>query len=478
MRRVLLLAFISVVTACSSATPTTEASTTTTASSTTSSSSAPSTTGSPSTTAAASGTTTPATTVSWTTFGATVDRTGAVASGPDPSHLRQAWASPQLDGDLYGEPLVFDGRVIVATEANSVYAFDAATARQLWTVNLGEPIPRSALACGNIDPTGVTGTPVIDPATGVIYLVAFVQPGRHDLVALDTTNGAVRWRQPADPPDLDPLYEQQRSALTIANGRVYMLYGGLFGDCGPYKGAVVSYPLDGRGPAASWVVPTRREGGLWAPSGAAVDSAGNLFVATGNAASTDPGAFDYGNTVVRLTPDLQLADYWAPEDWASLSAADADLGSQGPVLLDGGLVFVAGKNGVGYLLDGGHLGGIGKELAQATVCDGGAFGGAAAAGDTVVVGCSSGPAGVRISGQSLSSSWHAEGGRTGAPMIAGGTAWLVSNGAHLLALDAATGEAQADIALDGDVPGFPTPAVLPDAVYVPAGRQLLSFTAG
>jgi outer membrane protein assembly factor BamB len=400
------------------------------------------------------------------------------ASGPDPAKVRQAWATPQLDGDLYGEPLVFQGRVLVATEANSVYAFDASTGQQVWTVNLGDPIPRSALACGNIDPTGVTGTPVIDPTTGVIYLVAFVQPGRHDLVALDVSNGSVRWRQPADPPDLDPLYEQQRSALTIANGRVYVLYGGLFGDCGPYKGAVVSYPLDGGGPATSWTVPTRREGGLWAPSGAAVDSTGNLFVATGNAASTDPGVFDYGNAVVRLTSDLQLADHWAPTDWYSLSAADADLGSLGPVLLDGGLIFVAGKSGVGYLLDGGHLGGIGGELAHTTVCDGGAFGGAAGAGATIVVGCSGGPAGVQVSGHSLSSAWHANGGRTGAPVIAGGTAWLVSNGGHLFALDAGTGDVKADISLGGKVPGFPTPTVLPDAVYVPAGSRLLSFIAG
>jgi len=369
--------------------------------------------------------------------------------------------------------------VLVATEANSVYAFDASTGQQLWTVNLGDPIPRSALACGNIDLTGVTGTPVIDPTTGVIYLVAFVQPGRHDLVALDVSNGSVRWRQPADPPDLDPLYEQQRSALTIANGRVYVLYGGLFGDCGPYKGAVVAFALDGSGESQSWIVPTRREGGLWAPSGPAVDSTGDLYVSVGNAASTDPANFDDGNAVVRLTADLDQVDVWAPADWYSLSASDADLGSLGPLLLDGGRVFVAGKNGVGYVLNAAHLGGIGGEVAKRGICDGGAFGGSATDGSIVVVGCSGGPMGVKIGGDgTISAVWHGPGGRSGAPVIAGSSAWLVSNSGHLFAIETATGSVQADIKLGDRVPGFPTPTVMPDAVYAPAGPRLVAFAAG
>jgi hypothetical protein len=213
---------------------------------------------------------------------------GSVASGPNPGTLTQAWRSDELDGALYGEPIVAGGRVVVATEHDTVYAFDAATGQPAWQVNLGDPVPRSALECGNIDPTGVTGTPVVDAATGTVYLVALVQPGRHDLVAISLSDGSVRWRRPAGPPGLDPLHEQQRAALTIVQGRVSVPYGGLFGDCGPYKGAVVSVPLDGQRDAQSWIVPTTREGGLWAPSGLAVDSTGALFVSVGNAASTDP----------------------------------------------------------------------------------------------------------------------------------------------------------------------------------------------
>ena len=238
-----------------------------------------------------------------------------------PRRTAQASTSEELDGDIYGEPLVVAGRVVlVVTEGDSVYAIDATSGKRAWRVNLGDPVPRSALECGNIDPTGITGTPVIDVATSTLYVVAFVQPGRHDLVAINVSDGSIRWRRTADPPGLDPLHEQQRSALVIANGRVYVAYGGLFGDCGPYKGAVVAFALDGSSESQSWIVPTRREGGLWAPSGPAVDSAGDLYVSVGNAASTDPANFDDGNAVVRLSVDLAQVDVWAPADWHSLSA--------------------------------------------------------------------------------------------------------------------------------------------------------------
>ena len=412
-------------------------------------------------------------------FGGRPDRRGATASGPSPAGLHKAWTSEELDGDIYGEPLVVAGRVLVVTEGDSVYAIDATSGKRAWRVNLGDPVPRSALECGNIDPTGITGTPVIDVATSTLYVVAFVQPGRHDLVAINVSDGSIRWRRTADPPGLDPLHEQQRSALVIANGRVYVAYGGLFGDCGPYKGAVVAFALDGSSESQSWIVPTRREGGLWAPSGPAVDSAGDLYVSVGNAASTDPANFDDGNAVVRLSVDLAQVDVWAPADWHSLSASDADLGSIGPLLLDGGRVFVAGKNGVGYVLNAARLGGIGGEVDNRGICDGGAFGGSATDGSIVVVGCSGGPVGVKVGADgTISAVWHGPGGRSGAPVIAGSNAWLVSNSGHLLAIETATGSVQADIELGDRVPGFPTPTVMPDAVYAPAGPQLLAFAAG
>ncbi len=399
-----------------------------------------------------------------------------MGAGPDPGSLKQAWVTSALDGDVYGEPLVFGGHVIVATEGDSVVSLDAASGSTTWSVNLGQPVPRSALECGNIDPTGITGTPVIDATSNTIYVVAFVLPGRHDLVALDAATGAVRWRRAADPPGLDPLHEQQRSALTLVGGRVYIAYGGLFGDCGPYKGAVVSYPAEGSGEQQSWIVPTQREGGIWAPAGVTVAASGDPFLATGNAASSDPANFDDGNAVVRLHPDLTATDVWAPQDWASLSATDADLGSQNPLLLDAERLFIAGKGGTGYVLEQDHLGGIGGEVANAQVCDGGGFGGSGTDGQIVVVGCSGGPVGVRVGGDGkISVAWHADGGRSGAPILAGPMAWLVTNEGHLLALDTATGASQADVDLGDRIPGFPTPTVVQSAVIVAAGDRVMMF---
>jgi outer membrane protein assembly factor BamB len=413
------------------------------------------------------------------TFGGSADRTNRVAAGPNPARVHQSWLSPALDGDVYGEPLVLGDRVYVATEGNGVYALDATNGQVAWHTALGDPVPGDSLPCGNIDPSGITGTPVIDPASSTLYAVAFVQPGRHDLVAIDLAGGAVKFRRAVDPPGLSPLVEQERGALTIANGRVYVPFGGLYGDCGPYKGAVVSAAADGSGDLASWEVPTEREGGIWAPSGAAVDPSGNLFVATGNAASTDPNRFDDGNAVVRLTPGLQQADDWAPTDWADLSASDSDLGSIGPVLT-GDRVVVAGKSGEAYVLAANALGGIGGERNHVDLCRGGGFGGAAASTDgMVVVGCSGGPSGARLSPDgSLTAAWHGPSGRSGAPVIAAGTVWVEQNNGHVLALSLADGSVAGDVDLGTSVPGFPTPAVTETAVYAPAGSHVVALGAG
>jgi outer membrane protein assembly factor BamB len=258
---------------------------------------------------------------------------------------------------------------------------------------------------------------------------------------------------------------------------VYVAYGGLFGDCGPYKGAVVSASLDGSGSFTTWTVPTEREAGIWAPSGPSVDPAGDLFVSTGNGASTDKSDFDDGNAVVRLTAGLSQADVWAPTDWPELSATDADLGSVGPVLLGDGHVFVAGKNGTGYLLDQSHLGGVGRELASAQACDGGgAFGGAASATPAmVVVGCTSGVVGVAVKDTSLSVAWRGDSGRTGTPIISGSTVWVVGNDGHAHAFDLATGQAQADVTLADAIAGFPTPSAVGGLLYVPAGDHLVAL---
>jgi outer membrane protein assembly factor BamB len=407
----------------------------------------------------------------WPTFGASTSRRGVTSAGlTDPAVAKVAWRSPKLNGLLYGQPLVVGRSIIVATEGDDVVALDRTDGHVLWTTHLGTPVSGSSLPCGNIDPSGVTGTPTVDLSTGTLYVVAFVNPGHHDLVALDVETGTVKWRTPFDPPGLSPLVEQERSALTIANGRVYVSFGGLYGDCGQYKGAVGSIALDGTGEQAWWTVPTKRMGGVWAPSGLAVDGT-DVIAATGNAASSSSSNFDYGNAVVRLDANLTLTDYWAPSDWAELSAADRDLGSIGPLVV-GDQVVVAGKDGKVYFLSRQAFGHIGGQQRTVAACAG-AFGGLAADDAGVVVACTDGPHRVRF--DQAEPAWHGPKGRTGAPVISGNTVWVEQNAGHVLALALDSGKVLADINLGGRVEGFPSPSVMRDGVYAVFGSQVVAI---
>src|SRR5260370_13813185 len=130
---------------------------------------------------------------------------------------------------------------------------------------------------------------------------------------------------------------------------VYIAYGGLDGDCGDYSGRVVTSRPSGQGPLPSYHVPPPRDGGIWAASGPAVDAAGNIYVAVGNGATTQ-GNWDHSDSVLRLSPTLQLEDGFAPQQWQQDNAGDADLGSTGPILLPNGLIHAAGKAGLRDLL--------------------------------------------------------------------------------------------------------------------------------
>ncbi len=113
----------------------------------------------------------------WTTYHHDNQRSGYDAQQPTFSSITRGWASPTtVDGSVYAEPLVSGGSVFVATENDSVYSLNATTGAIQWQTNLDTPVPLSNFPCGNIDPEGITGTPVIDPTAGVIYVVALVQP--------------------------------------------------------------------------------------------------------------------------------------------------------------------------------------------------------------------------------------------------------------------------------------------------------------
>lgn len=409
----------------------------------------------------------------WTTYHADNGRGGYQASAPLAS-ARPSWSRPtMLDGDVYAEPLVCGGAVFVATEDDSVYAINASSGAILWRTHLGTPVPGDTLPCGDIDPSGITGTPVIDTATGTLYAVAFLLPAEHVLFGLNVTNGSIRSQVPVDPSGALPQAEQQRGALALANGRVYIPYGGLYGDCAQYHGWVVGVPLNGSGPLEAYQVPTHREGGIWSPAGIAVASNGSLYVATGNGDSTT--TFDFGDSVIELTPALEEVDYFAPTNWADLNAQDMDLGTVAPTLLPNGEVFQVGKAGVGYLLAEDHLGGIGGQLGEGNVC-GGAYAGTAHVGLSVLVACVDGLFDVEVRANNFTVAWHSASFDAGAPVVTGGVVWVVNTGtADLIGLNLTTGAPFASFPLGG-ADHFISPAAAPGRVYVGAGDALYSFT--
>jgi outer membrane protein assembly factor BamB len=425
------------------------------------------------TSTASTAATAPASSSSWVTYHRNLARTGLDPTSPALGKVRHTWTR-QLDGQVYAEPLVASGRVFAATEGDSLYALDAGTGRVRWRARLGTPVDGSTLPCGNIDPSGITGTPAVDAANGTVYVVGFLRPAQHVLFAVDLATGRVRWRRPIDPPGADPKVHQQRAALAVSRGRVYVAYGGLFGDCGNYHGWVVSVPESGpNGTLQSFKVPTQREGAIWATSGPAVDAGGNLFVSTGNGSSTS--SFDFGNSVIRLSPSLHGTAYWAPANVANLNAHDTDLGSTGPLLIPGGRVFIIGKEGVGYLLDASRLGGIGGQLASRSIC-GGAFGASAYANGFVYVPCVNGLTAVRATSNGLTQAWRGPGFRAGPPIVAGGAVWTVDlDSGVLYALDARTGSVRFQAGIDHPAQ-FSSPTAAGKWIYVGGGSRVLAFT--
>jgi len=401
----------------------------------------------------------------WTMYHADPARTGYVPNLPDPQHLTRQWQT-SLDGAVYAEPLVIGDTVVAATEQNTLYALDVQTGRVRWRASVGTPVPLSTLPCGNIDPLGITGTPVYDAGTGLIYAVAEVagpSGPAHILVGIDHATGQIRVRRSADPPGIDPRTHQQRGALALAGGRVYIPYGGLFGDCGDYHGLVVASRTDGGGALLTYQVPTAREAGIWAPPGPVLDAEGALYVAVGNGAATG-GAWDHSDAVLRLSPTLQLEDGFAPQRWPQDNATDADLGSLAPVLLPGGLVYANGKSGEGYLLRANQLGGVGGQLQTLQLCR--AFGGAAVREQSVFVPCTDGLRQLQlVAGPQLAIGWHAPDQVTGSPVIGGQTVYSLDPGGTLYALAAGTGAVRATVEV-GATSRFATPTLVGRRVFV------------
>jgi hypothetical protein len=378
----------------------------------------------------------------------------------------------KLDGAVYASPVAVDGVIVVATENDSVYGLDS-SGRQLWHVSVGTPSPAYQRPCGNIDPLGITGTPVYGAQTGDVYLAAehggTAQHGGtvgHDLIALDLRTGKVRWTKNIDFPGPTPAAMQQRGALAISGGRVWVSFGAQFGDCANYKGRVVGVRLDGAGAPVVYDPSARRQGGIWNPAGPTVDATGHLYVVSANG-STFPGdAYDHTNSVLELSSSGKLLDSFAPTDWAQNNQGDVGLGSQGVALVGTQWAVLGGKSGPVYVLRQGHLGGIGGQVSTSAVCL--SFGGAAVDGNVVYLPCTDGVRAVRVdSAGTLHVLWQASGRVTGSPVAGGGRVWALDQfGGVLHALDPATGQTREQVKVSA-TSRFATPAIYGSLVLVP-----------
>jgi PQQ-like domain len=442
--------------------------------------------GSASTSSAVAQTPAPAGGAAWTVYHGNPAGSGVAGAVTAVNTSARAWTSPTLDGDIYGEPLVWDGRVYIATENNTVYALSAANGAVAWSAHVGSPVPSGLLPCGDITPTvGITGTPVIDPARGEIFAVAdeLVRGApEHVLVGLSAASGKTELTQDVDPPGADPAALLQRTGLTLDANQVVFGMGGNYGDCSSYRGRVVAVPEAGGTPRLFTVDGGNGEsqGAVWMGGAApVVDRSGNVWVATGNGSVYSSGhAYDDGDGLLELSPSMQLLQFFAPASWAADNSQDLDM-STAPVLLPDGQVMLTGKSAIVYLLNGAHLGGIGAQQATlGSACSDDIDGGYALGGMTAFLPCRTGVIAVRASSSppALHLLWSSGTGG-GSPITAAGLVWTIGQNGVLYGLDPDTGATRQQVPVGAVVNHFPSPAVADGLFLVPAARDVVAFAA-
>ena len=391
---------------------------------------------------------TPSVSGDWLTYHGSNSRDGYISILPNVTSPSVSW-NTSVDAPVYAEPLSFNGSVFVATENNTVYSISSRTGAVEWSQHLGSPASslKAPYACqGNhpdIEPTiGITGTPVIDPVSGTIYVVAMMNRTGYSLSAINTTTGQVRWTQPVAPAGFNFSIEEQRGALTLANGMVYIPFGGFSWDCGLPFGWIAALSSNDNGTQYSYKVPSAGEADVWAPEGLSVDGAGFIYAVTADSISTAP-PFDFGESVIKLTPRLSVVSYFGASNWAYLNSYDLDLDTTGATLLPGNLIFSIGKEGVGYLLNSSDLGGIGGQVFSSPVCSTGAWGSTTFAAGIVYVPCADGLHALSLEPgpqPKFTSLWNCTGFFAGPPIVAAGAVWTfdIYNGT-LIALNPQTG---------------------------------------
>ena len=378
---------------------------------------------------------------------------------------------------------------------------------------------------GSVSPIGITGTPVIDPAMRRMYLNAGTSVAgtpHYQLFAIDLDDGSKVANWLVDVEGISINYsggtrpfvtsvENQRGALLLLDGILYVPYGGLDGDCGEYRGIVLSVPVANPTAVSGWETAALSGGGIWGPSGLASDGT-SVFLSTGNtnADPSYPTLWPDANSeaIIRLaagnppTFSGNSADYLAPSDpnqnWYQDDEDDADLGSSGVVLFNVpgatpcDLAFAIGKTGNAYLAQRGNLGGISMGLSEIQGASGGVFGSMAAytsQGVTYVVAgasgngtCSGNMSTFTVSPTSpptLGAGWCTGVGGNGSPIVStsNGTSDYVVWGldGNLEAIDGDSGKTLVSVNL-GDYTHWVTPIIAKGAIYVAGNSQVFKFS--
>jgi len=301
-----------------------------------------------------------------------------------------------LTGTMVASPLYLEngpggkGAFYAVTNTNDAFALDETTGAVIWTKNIGPAPAASGAGCGRIMPIGMISTPVIDAQARTIYMAGGVGTAsieRHEVHALSVDDGSERPGWPVDVSQMTagtltftPPPQNQRSALSLVNGIVYVAYGGHVGDCGPYHGWVVAIDTKDPKKTGAWATGGQGEG-IWATGGMASDGTG-VFAVTGNATSLTATHLD-SEEVVHLTGLATLdrsttKNTYYPANWFTMDAADADFGSTNPVYVTipgstpASYLLAISKGGGLYLLDPKNLGGLGGHVVLFDLAGGGA----------------------------------------------------------------------------------------------------------
>ena len=443
----------------------------------------------------------------WTTYHRDAARSGDDPDAIEPIAPVQAWQTTSLGAPIWGQPLVLGSRVYVATVGDELYALNASTGAVEWQTSAGVPVPSDELPCGDIEPTvGIVSTPVIDVENQMIYAVAdtwnaATRQAQHVLDGFALAHGELVVSTPVDPPGVNPETLLQRSALNLDEGSVVFGFGENFGSCSGDLAPIVAVPESG-GQARFWqdhdgAGPTTA-GGMWATSGAAVDGSGDIFAATANPLPP-PGqeatVYDYSDSVIKLSlsdfsanplsEPLSPGGWFAPPEWEFLSNHDLDLGSAGTEPLPGGLLFQAGKNGKGFLIEEATMGSGAPAVFSGEVCENhGSFGGDSYALGVIYIPCTSGMQALayKQAEKKFAVLWHGPPDAFGPPIVSGGLVWDVASGGFhgggqtLYGLDPSTGKPVYTETLPSPViDHFASPSAAGGRLFVATGCSVTAY---